>query len=329
LTVSGFEISGHFEQGSSPNNDFLHLRKAAHCYDSFADYGVVGAYQFDRISETVETKGTAAERIAIKRRVVHPEFDIESRRYDMMVVVLQHPSNKTPVLLNQNPDNPGPDQPLTAIGLGSTSPSRYAPPKILKQVTLRNVPVAVCQRALRREPVSIHRKSMICAYAGRLGSGDYKERLRRRHYGRGRRRPGKHNAGPLKNVCYGDSGASLLDDDGTLVGLVSFGEEPCVGPRLHNISMFSRVSGSVEWIEEMVCKWSKHPPSFCDYDNSQERDSTTNKSKKSDRGLRRSLTGAQKITRSSESQPGASLDSNSTPHDTDASYNDAGDDGQF
>lgn len=64
----------------------------------------------------------------------------------------------------------------------------------------------------------------------------------------------------VSNRCQGDSGGPIVDSDGVLVGVSSWG----VGCARDGIpGVYSRVSSSIDWIEDQICALSSNPPSRC------------------------------------------------------------------
>ncbi len=70
-------------------------------------------------------------------------------------------------------------------------------------------------------------------------------------------------ASPQKDACQGDSGGPLYDPENeSVVGIVSWGIG-CASPTFPGV--YSRISGSKAWIEEIVCSKSDYrdKPSWC------------------------------------------------------------------
>ena len=68
-------------------------------------------------------------------------------------------------------------------------------------------------------------------------------------------------ASPGKDSCQGDSGGPILDANGTIVGVVSFGRG-CALPEFPGV--YARVSTADAFIRQGICEMSSNPPGYCD-----------------------------------------------------------------
>lgn len=61
-----------------------------------------------------------AEKIGIddKRSIIHPDYDADSFRFDVMVLKLMNPSSKSPITVNKDPNQPIHPAILTTMGHG-------------------------------------------------------------------------------------------------------------------------------------------------------------------------------------------------------------------
>ena len=67
-----------------------------------------------------------------------------------------------------------------------------------------------------------------------------------------------------KDSCQGDSGGPVLDSQGKLVGVVSFGIG-CANPLYPGVN--ARITGAIDWIDQKVCDLAANPPGFCTPNN--------------------------------------------------------------
>lgn len=138
---------------------------AAHCYSYFEEFATVGEYKFGSLAY-------GAEKIRVKKRVVHPKNVARSfKKWDLMLVFLERPSQKEPIpfhKLNKDRHNPRTNQLLVSVGMGTKHPvvpAEYKPPKFLNKVTLRAAPMQVCVARSPSFPrFPVHGGSTFCAF---------------------------------------------------------------------------------------------------------------------------------------------------------------------
>lgn len=237
------------------------LVTAAHCVPG-ADYAEVGP---DEVL------------IQIIEKVEHPDWnpDLPFDSPDYAVLKLEFESSESVIDLNSDSAIPEDTDDMIAIGFGRTSNGGPLA-DVLQQVVIPYVPNDLCN-ALRK-PLgfgSIDEDIMMC-----IGDVDQ---------GGKQQKPIKHNASTYKFLggllvlsffifflvflhcfiselapCSGDSGSAVIDKNGKLAGIVSFGPTTCAFIRLPSVA--ARVSGEYDWLTTQICCMSDSTdlPSYCD-----------------------------------------------------------------
>lgn len=161
--------------------------------------------------------------------IVHPMYNKETKEYDMMVMKLNAPVGTiSPVKLTTNDNNLQIGDPMTIIGMGALQDGDEYGSAFLQEATVIYYSSQRCSKPYGDEWKD--NGSMICAGSWRGADS-----------------------------CTGDSGGPLLKD-GYQVGIVSFGRG--CGNRYFP-GIYTRISGSTDWIEESICKLSDYLPSYC------------------------------------------------------------------
>jgi trypsin len=197
---------------------------AAHCLGAFDGSVLVGPY-----IESSTSGG--AENIDVVRQVQHPSYDSNSEAYDFMLLKLGNPvtsPNLTPIAVNSVGSNPANNDVLTVIGFGATSEGGNGSSR-LKEVNVNYIDYETCNDLYGGDIVD---SVMLCA--GVPGGG--------------------------KDSCQGDSGGPILDQEGTQIGVVSWGYG-CAQAKYPGV--YSRVSGVKDWIDARICELSNSPPASC------------------------------------------------------------------
>jgi trypsin len=182
---------------------------------------------FKEVGETVDIGATkrdgsnAKERIPIKGLLVHPDFSFPYN--DVMLVFLAVSSISSPLSKwNTDPAVPADGDSVTVIGFGDTSFGGNLSNDLL-EVKLNIVDFVTCNNAYG----NIDDAVTICAASAGKGS------------------------------CQGDSGGPLFDNQGTIVGVVSFSStNSCT----EKPSGFARISTFDQWILKEICLGSANPP---------------------------------------------------------------------
>lgn len=168
---------------------------------------------------------------AVDFEMPHPDyisFDLD----DIMIVRLSSPSTAPIQEINWNANEPGKNERVKTIGYGVTDESGIEPIANLREVTVNNVNMLRCKLQYKGTGLHISTKSMICA---------------------GTRKGGKDS-------CQGDSGGPLFDKHMNQVGIVSFGEG-CGNAKYPGV--YTRISYYKDFIERMICGYSRNRPSNC------------------------------------------------------------------
>jgi secreted trypsin-like serine protease len=171
--------------------------------------------------------------------VFHPEFDIDTFRYDFAVVQLNGSVEYVePVRLNDDESIPAMDNTMAVIGWGAVDYSiKSSPvfPDVLQRGTVRSITNPICEettvggRSLYQGEIF---PEMMCALS------------------------------PGVDACIGDSGGPLIvegtsSEGDRQVGLVSWGRGCAIYP-----GVYSRISSAFDWIRSEVCLLSNDPPSY-------------------------------------------------------------------
>jgi trypsin len=187
---------------------------AAHCA-GYATHVHIGRYDLGDESESFES-------IEVDFEIPHPDYDLESQDYDIMLIKLKTPSKYTPVKLDDGTTKLRDGEDLTVIGWGKTS-SFGRPSEVLREVEVDFYSETKCNRRYNFMGANVT-KSMLCA--ARKG----------------------------KDSCQGDSGGPLIQKgvNGSMdiqVGVVSWGIG-CARRLLPGV--YSRVSEALEFIDVYV-----------------------------------------------------------------------------
>jgi secreted trypsin-like serine protease len=196
------------------------LISAAHCKGSFINNNIYIGGNTLDGSDAAETLVVTAERI-------HPSFNntIEYSN-DFMLIKLNKASKAPLVSLNTNSAKPVDNESVKVIGFGDTQYGGYVSASLL-EVYVNVVGFSTCQSDY---PGEIDKNSMICAAANG------------------------------KDSCNGDSGGPLLDQQGTMDGIVSWGDRCAVNGKP---GVYARVSSAIDFITKGICDLSSYPPASC------------------------------------------------------------------
>lgn len=172
----------------------------------------------------------AVETIRVTTERKHPSYSLNTDAYDLMLIKLSKPS-KSP-LVNWNTDDavPAGSDAVKVIGFGTTQENGDVS-QVLLEVNVNVVDFATCNSNYGGDIVD---DAMLCAAA------------------RG------------KDSCQGDSGGPMFNQQGTLVGIVSWGEG-CASRGKPGV--YARVSSSIDFINKGICELSANPPASCDSAN--------------------------------------------------------------
>ena len=184
--------------------DQLHVVTAAHCLDLNGNGNVDNPAGRQVIAGAGDLGAGSpvppgAQRVDIASWDWAPGYPIGDGPYDVGLITLATPLVMTPtvepVALVPSAQLTPAGTPATVSGYGKTEAGNPSPR--LRSAGLFVVDDADCQGFY---PSDLDRPTMLCAFA------------------------------PGRDSCNGDSGGPLTVDDGTLIGLVSWGPEPCADP---------------------------------------------------------------------------------------------------
>ncbi|CAB9520167.1 Kallikrein 1-related peptidase [Seminavis robusta] len=162
----------------------------------------------------------------------HPRYDSEnSFAYDFLILKLPQRMQGIPFAsLNDDPRYPTDGAPLTVVGHGilHEEDAREDAPTVYHEVAvpyIRN-----CSEFYENVDPAIQ----FCAGDMPLGG---------------------------KDTCQGDSGGGIFDENGLLVGIVSWGRG-CAQPSQPGV--YARISAIERWVAHMICQESDYPPADCE-----------------------------------------------------------------
>jgi secreted trypsin-like serine protease len=220
---------------------------AAHCFVDQLAYVSVGSYEL--ASKYGKEEGYA-EHATIIDLVVHPSYNPEiALDYDLMLLKLDESFFRIPpVSLNSNDAKPSPGDYLSVIGLGLTNPDdEYSVAPVLQEVTLQTVATSSCFPENNADNELVNPETEFCASSsGMMGGHD---------------------------SCQGDSGGPILAVDpmsgeAIQMGVVSWGSGACAAPGESGV--YSRISSSFTWIQQIVCDQWAINATFCYQDGTTE-----------------------------------------------------------
>jgi Trypsin len=203
------------------------LVSAAHCgaSDIFIDGTIMN------IGSTSIYGDDAIDRIEVVNQLIHPNFDINTLDYDIMLIQLASPSSAPVSSWNTDPFIPADSEALIVIGHGTTERSDAS--SVLREATVYVVGTETCDTAY---DLNINGDLILCA-----GSDS-------------------------SSACSGDSGGPLFRNQ-VLVGVVSFGnvntnDGLCI-TALDFPNGYTRVSAVSDFLSQGICTLSANPPTTC------------------------------------------------------------------
>jgi len=204
---------------------------AGHCFGSF-DQIEIGKYEKNDITDV-------SEQFVSDFEIVHPDYDEDTTRYDVMLVRLKGTCTLAkPVRINSDGNIPSNGSMLTVIGMGYNG--NWDLPDVFQETSVQYQVNDQCDDLVDENGITLDGDlypDMLCAgYDGR-------------------------------DSCYGDSGSPLVlpggnEEEDIQIGVVSWGYE-CAGTLP---GIYSRLSYSpiYDFVEKNVCLYSNEPPEYMD-----------------------------------------------------------------
>jgi secreted trypsin-like serine protease len=165
----------------------------------------------------------------VTRSIRHPGYD--AIHNDFCLLFLDGPAEiAPPIPINRSPTRPKPHQKVTLLGTGTFNLSTSVRSVVLQESSTWYIPNEKCSKAFDpQRGISYGGGFLDDTNLCTMGNGD---------------------------GCAFDSGGPVLAD-GVLIGLISYGVD-CNDPVYPAVN--ARVSAVHEWIDRMVCRYSKYPP---------------------------------------------------------------------
>lgn len=236
------------------------LLSVAHCH-SDRDYkkGKEKVYLSSRSSSSVEDGTFGIIERTIVEATTHPNYQPYYEVADFMILKIDTPiKGIKPAVLNRNQHYPSEkkkddNSELSVLNFASTDHNSDNSKGLLRETHVQYATHDECDQAWGNKWVN--ETFMLCAKV--YNNNDYN----------------------IKNedTCSGISGGPLLDSNGLVIGLSSWGHGCFI---TGNPQVYSRISSAVDWIDEQVCLKSSNPPSFCsngNHNNNNEKESTGKK----------------------------------------------------
>lgn len=207
---------------------------AGHCFGSF-DQIEIGKYEKNDITDV-------SEQFVSDFEIVHPDYDEDTTRYDVMLVKLKGTCTLAkPVKINSDGNVPSNGSMLTVVGMGYNG--NWDLPDVFQETSVQYQVNDQCDDLIDENGITLDGDlypDMLCAgYDGR-------------------------------DSCFGDSGSPLVlpggnEEEDIQIGVVSWGYE-CAGTLP---GIYSRLSYSpiYDFVEKNVCLYSNEPPEYMDCDN--------------------------------------------------------------
>lgn len=203
---------------------------SAHCNSVWrhSDQALIGLH--DRTANVgAKDFDNAPEKFAIRKRILHPNFNFDTFEHDLMIIVLDGKSTARPVCLNRNRKTQtvfGGDKRLFVMGFGQTS---YAGKNsnVLLETDLQYISRKKCRKKYMPDYNYVINYNMLCADGS------------------------KEN----KDACRYDSGGPLIMKRGShggqdlQIGVISWGVKCAAYP-----GVFSNIGTQFRWIERTVEK---------------------------------------------------------------------------
>lgn len=183
---------------------------------------------FDVVAGVYDLKRDTGQRIAVKRVIAHPNYNINTLDFDIALVQLKKPvTNITPVALNENRADSLTGVMSTVVGWGNMSADFDFFPHRLQEVQVPIVSNQDCKQVNAQTQASLRQvitDNKLCA--GYISGG--------------------------KDACQGDSGGPLLikkNDRFYLAGVVSSGNG-CALPLAYGV--YTRVANFASFIDKQI-----------------------------------------------------------------------------
>jgi secreted trypsin-like serine protease len=175
----------------------------------------------------IRLDGSDAVFHAVSEVLVHPKYRVSAKPYDILLVKLSTASSAKFVNI-PTPANAPEGTAVTVLGFGLTSSGGNLP-YAARQVSVKVSNFKNCQAIYGSD---VNNSLQFCTST--VGG---------------------------KGSCKGDAGGPVLDSNGNLVGLVSFGAPVCTTPNMPDVN--TRLSTFRKWTNRGICSLSATPPTSC------------------------------------------------------------------
>lgn len=179
----------------------------------------------------------------VSERFEHPDFEVQSYHYDVMLLKLESPIlDIDPVIFNTNTNYPIPSEQLTTLGIEKDSLENGLPHHGLQKGTAHVMDQEVCQ-IMYSSLARIHKVTFELLDNVQFCAGIDK--------------------GERQSLQSKNTGGPILDITGVQLGVESFGLESWLEEDVPRV--YQSTSSVGDWIEKTICQFSETMPVWCDF----------------------------------------------------------------